>query len=142
MKTKLFILIAAIAALTMAGCAASGEEGLSPPADDGIAGGETVPEGGDGDGSGDSDGNGNGGDGNDNGNESGSDEPEAELQVFKNTSNLPPTGSISAGVRARVTPPSALPKRTPAMPISEKSTAGTKSITKTPLRTYPKSTQK
>ena len=53
MKTKLFILIAAIAALTMAGCAASGEEGLSPPADDGIAGGETVPEGGDGDGSGD-----------------------------------------------------------------------------------------
>ena len=83
MKTKLFILIAAIAALTMAGCAASGEEWLSPPADDGIAGGETVPEGGDGDGSGDSDGNGNGGDGNDNGNESGSDEPEAELQVFK-----------------------------------------------------------
>ena len=51
MKTKLFILLAACAALTMAGCAASGDDGVVPPVGEEIVGGDSsLPEGGDGEG--------------------------------------------------------------------------------------------
>ena len=43
---KLFVLLAVLAALTMAGCAASGGELVTPPVEEEIVGGDTSAEGG------------------------------------------------------------------------------------------------
>ena len=52
MKTKFFVLIAAIAMLTMAGCAASGADNVVPPVDEEIVGEDDTDKGDGGDGDG------------------------------------------------------------------------------------------
>ncbi len=76
MKTKFFVLIAAIAMLTMAGCAASGADNVVPPVDEEIVGEDDTDKGDGGNGDGD------GGDEDDDSEKEPEEQPE-EIKVFK-----------------------------------------------------------